>query len=147
MLDNLYKPQTEEEVVNEENQDIDPELAQMLQEAYEAGIKDGYQAAFAEDETALDEGAIKDKWEKAKNWVKRNKYAIGSRALGVLGGINAGAGAAQLGVGMADNDSALKKAGLINGTTGAAMIYGSNKLMNKHKKYSRLYDIKHLNIK
>ena len=68
MLDNLYRPQTEE-VVNEENQDIDPELAQMLQEAYEAGIQDGYQAAFAEDETALDEG-VKEALQKAGKKIK-----------------------------------------------------------------------------
>ena len=99
--------------------------------------------ALNESGEALDEGAIKN----AKNWFKRNKYAIGGRALQLLGGVNAGAGAAQLGVGIADDDKELRNQGLINGLAGAGMLYGGNKLMKKHKVHSLIHDIKHLNFK
>ena len=86
-LDNLYRPQTEEEVVNEENQTIDPEVAQMLQEAYEAGIRDGYEAAFAEDETVLDEG-VKEALQKAGKKIKlfAQNHPKVTRFLGIAGG-------------------------------------------------------------
>ena len=99
--------------------------------------------ALNESGEALDEGAIKN----AKNWLKRNKYAIGGRALQLLGGANAGAGAAQLGVGIADDDIELRNRGLINGLAGAGLLYGGNKLMKKHKVHSLIHDIKHLNFK
>ena len=86
MLDNLYRPQTEE-VVNEDNQTIDPEIAQMLQEAYEAGIRDGYEAAFAEDETVLDEG-VKEALQKAGKKIKlfAQNHPRATRLLGNAGG-------------------------------------------------------------